>query len=200
MSLFDIAFEQLRSHKAVSNLTVIARSDQFLTVEADVAVSLPSRAARKGQSSTGVRAVERCTFPFTAEWPLHAPRITLRPDFPMDFPHINPHRAGQPVSPCLFDGSIDELQGRFGLGGVVDQLVDWLEKAAAGQLIDDKHGWEPTRRDDVSAQLVFDADDMLSRLPTEGSILTLPTTILVASATSSARFWPAMRSAWQNFV
>jgi integrative and conjugative element protein (TIGR02256 family) len=176
MSLFDIAFEQLRSHKAVSNLAVIARSDQFLTVEADVAVSLPSRAARRGQSSTGVRAVERCTFPFTAEWPLHAPRITLRPDFPVNFPHINPHRAGQPVSPCLFDGSINELQGRFGLAGVVDQLVDWLEKAAAGQLIDDQHGWEPTRRDDVSAQLVFDADDMLSRLPTDGSILALPTT------------------------
>ena len=175
MSLFDIAFEQLRNHKAVSNLTLVARNDQFLTVEADVAVSLPSRAVRIGQSLTGVRAVERCTFPFTAEWPLRAPRIRLRPDFPVNFPHINPHRAGQPVSPCLFDGSIDELQSRFGLAGVLDQLVDWLEKAAAGQLIDDQHGWEPTRRDDVSAQLVFDADDLLSRLPTDGGIVALST-------------------------
>jgi integrative and conjugative element protein (TIGR02256 family) len=176
MSLFDIALDQLRSHKAVGNLGVVARSDQGLTVEADVSVSLPSRAVRLGQSSTGVRAVERCTFPFTAEWPLRAPRIKLRRDFPVDLPHINPHRAGEPVSPCLFDGSIDELQSRFGLARVVDQLVDWLEKAAAGQLIDDRHGWEPTRRDDVSAQLVFDADDILSRLPTDGSILALPTT------------------------
>jgi len=176
MSAFDIAFDQLRSHQAVSNLQVVARSDCLLTVEADVAVSLPSRAVRIGQSSTGVRAVERCTFPFTDGWPLRAPRIKLRPDFPVHFPHINPHRAGQPVSPCLFDGSIDELQSRFGLVGIVDQLVDWLEKAAAGQLIDDQHGWEPTRRDDVSAQLVFDADDLLSRLPTDGSILALPTT------------------------
>lgn len=175
MSLFDIACEQLRSHKAVSNLAVVDRGDQFLTVEAEIAVSLPSRALRRGVSSTGVRATERCTFPFTAGWPLRAPRIKLRPDFPVELPHINPHHAGQPVSPCLFDGSIDELQARFGLSGVVDQLVEWLEKAAAGQLIDDQHGWEPTRRDDVSAQLVFDADQMLSRLPADGSILTLPT-------------------------
>jgi hypothetical protein len=60
----------------------------------------------------------------------------LRADFPLNLPHINPHREGELVSPCLFEGSLDELLHRFGLDAIVDQLIDWLHKAAAGTLLD----------------------------------------------------------------
>jgi hypothetical protein len=34
---------------------------------------------------------------------------------------------------------MDEVLHRFGLGAIIDQLIEWLSKAAAGVLID----WEP---------------------------------------------------------
>jgi hypothetical protein len=66
--------------------------------------------------------------------PCPRPRPFLRADFPLNLPHINPHREGELVSPCLFEGSLDELLHRFGLDAIVDQLIDWLHKAAAGHI------------------------------------------------------------------
>lgn len=148
----------LAHHPALSAITVQElRGDGGLIMSAEVAVPLPGRAAAAGRSATGVLGKEVCTFVFAPNWPVSGPRVFLRADFPLNLPHINPHKKGALVSPCLFEGSIDEVFHRFGIDAVIDQLVDWLAKAAAGLLIDNTQGWEPTRRDNNYGCIVFDA-------------------------------------------
>jgi hypothetical protein len=89
-------------------------------------------------------------------------------------PHINPHHAGQLVSPCLFEGSLDELLHRFGLDAIIDQLIDWLHKAAAGTLLDLEQGWEPTRRDSCPSTVVFSAEKVAATAPADGAVLMVP--------------------------
>lgn len=151
----------LARHPALSDIVVQeVRDDGALFIAAHVTVPLPGRAAAAGRSATGVLAQEFCTLVFAPSWPVHGPRVFLRADFPLNLPHINPHRVGALVSPCLFEGSIDEVFHRFGIDAVIDQLVAWLAKAAAGQLIDEAQGWEPTRRDHNHGFIVFDAHSL----------------------------------------
>ena len=121
----DDAIARLGRHRAVARVGTPSTTGGLTEVEVDILVELPSRSRHEGQSATGVREVETCTFVFKSDWPLSAPRPFLRADFPLDLPHINAHRPGQAVSPCIFEGSLDELMHRFGVDAVVDQLVDW---------------------------------------------------------------------------
>ncbi|NKF15283.1 thiamine biosynthesis protein ThiF, partial [Rhizobium sp. BUS002] len=89
--------------------------------EIDIPVELPSRAQAAGVSATGVGLLEPCVLVFSS-WPLRSPRPLLRSDFPRDLPHINPHRAGEMVPPCIYEGSLDELLHERGLDAIVDQL------------------------------------------------------------------------------
>lgn len=143
-SLRDIALQDIRP-------------DGAFTVTAAVQVPLPGRAMATGYSASGVLAVEPCTFVFAPTWPVRGPRVFLRTDFPLNLPHINPHREGAAVSPCLFEGSMDEVFHRFGMDAVIDQLVEWLTKAASGQLIDEAQGWEPSRRDHHDGLVIFES-------------------------------------------
>ena len=139
----------------------------------DVEVSLPSR-AQNDVSATGVRRLETVYLVFTPEFPMRAPTPRLRTDFPSNFAHINPHRRGNLVPPCIFEGDLTELMHRFGIEKILDQLLDWLKKAAAGQLLDLEQGWEPTRRGSPETSIEFDADALALSLPHDGSILALP--------------------------
>jgi len=105
---------------------------------------------------------------------MSAPRIGLRKDFPVHFPHINPYTQGDYVRPCVYAGSLSELMHREGFDGIVDQTVEWLCKAAADNLISTTQGWEHTRRDDASGTVVFDADHLVSLLPQAGGYVRLP--------------------------
>ena len=69
------------------------------TIDIDVEVPLPSRARSKGQSASGVRAVETVRFTFPPDYPSRAPKPTLRAKFPSNLPHINPHNANERVPP-----------------------------------------------------------------------------------------------------
>ncbi len=141
-----------------------------LEVAVVVRVPLPSRQQHAGISATRVKAQEPAWLVFY-DWPASAPRVRLREDFPLDLPHINPHRPGERVRPCLFDGDPSELLHRFGLGRIVDQLVEWLAKAASGQLIDLSQGWEPTRRDECPGNLIFEAEAAQTNTPQDGDLL-----------------------------
>lgn len=155
----------LTRHSALSDITLReVRGDGALIMTAFVSVPLPSRAVATGRSATGVMATELCTLVFAPNWPVSGPRVFLRADFPLNLPHINPHKAGSLVSPCLFEGSVDEVFHRFGIDAVIDQLVGWLAKAAAGLLINDEQGWEPTRRDHNDGCIVFDAHALNSAI------------------------------------
>lgn len=168
------ALYQLQRHRGVARVGEPRTAGETTQIDIDVAVEIPSRSRRNGMSDTGVRAVETCTLIFGEDWPLSAPSVFLRADFPLNLPHINPHRTGEPVSPCLFEGSLDELLHRFGLDAIVDQLIDWLHKAAAGTLLDLEQGWEPTRRDSCPSTIVFSAEKVAAAAPADGSVLLVP--------------------------
>lgn len=167
----DDALDQLRRHDGILRVGDAASVDDNIRVEIDVAVELPSRVQARGLSNTGVRSIETCVLIFPSDWPLSAPHPYLRTDFPLNLPHINPHRAGELVSPCIFEGSLDELLHRLGLDAIVDQLIDWLRDAAAGTLLDLAHGWEPTRRDSCPSTVIFSADSAAALAPADGSIV-----------------------------
>lgn len=171
MSAIDDALYLLRRHRGLSRVGDPIEVDSQVRIEIDVPVELPSRARTNGVSATGVRATETCTLVFSAGWPLCAPRPYLRADFPLDLPHINAHRSGQLVSPCVFEGSLDELLHRFGLDAVIDQVIEWLGKAAGGMLIDLAQGWEPTRRDHCPSTIVFSAERVCGAAPIDGATL-----------------------------
>lgn len=172
MTAIDDALDQLKRHRGLSRVGNPIEVDGAVRIEIDIPVELPSRSRPSGISATGVRAIETCTLVFPTGWPLCAPRPYLRADFPLDLPHINPHRAGQLVSPCVFEGSLDELLHRFSLDAIVDQVIEWLGNAAAGTLIDLAQGWEPTRRDACPSTVVFSAEQVGAAAPEDGAILT----------------------------
>lgn len=173
MQTIQQAVELLQRHPAVMKVAQPQTVDLGVEIAITVAVSLPSRFQPDGVAPNGIMAEEPCWLIFPASWPLRSPSVWLREDFPSDLPHINPHRAGQRINPCLFEGSLDEVLHRFGLEGIIDQLSDWLTKAASGQLIDLQHGWEPTRRDSAPSTVVFSAEDAIAKVPLDGKILTV---------------------------
>ena len=100
------ALHQLQRHRGLVRVGEPRKSGESTQIEVDVAVELPSRSRRNGVSGTGVRSVETCVLVFGSDWPMSAPKPFLRADFPLNLPHINPHREGEPVSPCLFEGAM----------------------------------------------------------------------------------------------
>lgn len=165
------AIALLKRHPALVEVGVPQDlGEGVLEVPVVVQVPLPSRQQQAGTSRIGVKAQEPAWLVFH-DWPASAPRVRLREDFPLDLPHINPHRPGERVRPCLFDGDPSELLHRFGLGRIVDQLAEWLAKAASGQLIDLSQGWEPTRRDDCPGNLIFEAEAAQANTPEDGALL-----------------------------
>lgn len=175
------AVHQLGRHGAIRRVGEPIVDGTSVQIDVDVAVQLPNRARGKGVSATGVRAIETCRLVFGNDWPLSAPEPFLRTDFPLNLPHINPHRAGELVSPCIFEGSLDELLHRFGLDAIIDQLVDWLNKAAAGALLNLEQGWEPTRRDDSLSMVVFSAEKVVRAAPVDGQILSVPAVYVIVN-------------------
>ena len=128
VSVLD-ATESLRRHPSVSNVDGSPSSDGVgFVVTADIDTNLPSTWKAQGHNPNGVRPIETVEIYFPADYPNSAPYPTLRPDFDASLPHINPHRAGGRVPPCIYQGSLLDALHNEGFGRLVLQLVDWLEK------------------------------------------------------------------------
>jgi hypothetical protein len=169
------ALRLIEAHPSVDRVTAdrVEYSDVTLAV-VDVRTELANAWRAAGVSPSGVRAIEPVTLVFTAGFPLGAPSIRLRTDFNRSHPHIQPSRDGGRPEPCLVAGSPREVLRVRGMGGLFEQLVDWLDKAAIAQLIDPQHGWEPVRRDGIDDVIVADAA-WLTGLPTrEGGCSVFP--------------------------
>lgn len=174
------ALRLIEAHPSVVRVTAERVEDSAVTAAVvDIRTELPNAWRAAGVSPSGVRAIEPVTIYFTAGYPLGAPNIRLRADFDRSHPHIQPARdAGRP-EPCLVAGSPRELLRVRGMGGLFEQLVDWLDKAAMAQLIDPQHGWEPVRRDGVDDVIVAEAA-WLTSLPTrEGGCSVFPASYYV---------------------
>ena len=152
--------EQIKAHSSVHEIVEINQltKSQYLQVVVAIKVSLPNAWMFDDQSPNGVRSIENATFSFLPDFPIHAPKITLRKDFDRSLAHVNPSLPGEPVPPCIAYGDLDELFHEQGIWAIVNQLVTWLENAALGKLIDPEQGWEPIRRDHFEDVIVADAD------------------------------------------
>ena len=156
------AHRYINEHGSFSNVSDIeySNSDSLATIEADIAVELPSRFLKEKVTDTGIKSTERVKFEFQSDFPLKAPRIILRDDFPRSFPHINPNESL--VLPCIFEGDLSELlQQSEWMNGILNQLVDWMEKAASGSLLNYKQGWEPMRNDRPAGFIIYDEFELL---------------------------------------
>jgi hypothetical protein len=148
----------IQQHPRVLKVSVPCwrEDEQCFAVIAEFEIQLPSRRRMVGVSGAGVRAVEPVTLVFPPSYPLHAPRIYLRDDFPRTFAHIQPGQPDTPPVPCILDGDPDELFHAQGLWSILNQLADWLGKAALDRLIDPAQGWEPVRRDNLEDSVMAD--------------------------------------------
>lgn len=166
------AHQYISTHSAFSTVSDILYSDDLKMAEisAVVNVNLPSIYLENGITEIGVRNAEPVRFIFSERFPLEAPHILLRDDFPRVFPHINPSESD--VYPCIYEGSLSELlQQAEWMNGVLNQLVDWLEKAASNSLLNYAQGWEPMRIDSSAGYICFEKYSVLDFFSksTEGS-------------------------------
>ncbi|RAS38334.1 ThiF family protein [Paraburkholderia bryophila] len=146
-ALLQGAIQLLEAHPAVESVKVEETSGGGANVYATFLVDLPSRWAAAGASPNGVRAREEVLVEFPSDFPDIAPRFTLREDFPDALPHIYLHKRGGRVPPCITFGDKLDVMHSDGFFRLVDQMSDWLNKAAVDELAINEKGWEPSRRE-----------------------------------------------------
>lgn len=175
------AFKTIQSHRAINGKATDPRSldNGGFAIDCKMDVTLPSRAGKKGVTATGIGAQEPIRIHFPLTYPFRAPTILLRQDFNRSLPHINPILGFQRqdlITPCIYDGSLDDLmhQTGDGLSDILDQLSQWLDKAAIDNLIDPAQGWEPTRRDDSFGWIVYDLSELRPHILDKAGALTFP--------------------------
>ena len=162
-------------HRAFSDVSPIrwvriSGTHKLPTISATVSVGLPSRFIGSGVTDTGVEDRETVTFVFPKQFPLKAPEIHLRDDFQRSFPHIYPSELR--VIPCIYEGDPSELlQQPEWMNGILNQLVDWLEKAASGDLMNYDQGWEPMRSDRLAGCILYGLDEAINSHVNNGKSL-----------------------------
>lgn len=165
------AIRAIKSSPHVRNVrSRIDENDSGVVVTADFDTRLPSTWRAAGVSPTGVRAYEEVEVYFPVEFPRRAPLVSLRPDFNASLPHINPHKPGQRVPPCILQDDLLEALHSEGIGRLTMQIADWLERAGTNSLIDPSQGWEPMRRMRANDVLLFDADIAVKDMPKLGGL------------------------------
>lgn len=153
----------------VNDLGVVEVAENQAVVWIDIAVELPNDARVDGQSSTGVKAVERVQVVLRSNYPRQSPSFRLRTDFPPNMPHLAPGDGKTLPEPCLVDGSPDEFFSQHdlldaGIFAVLDQMGIWFKRAAIGTLANETHGWEPINRNSVLSEIVVDRDHVLAQI------------------------------------
>lgn len=158
------AIRIINEHAEVDYLGIKTHDDRSGLIPVSILVrpSLYGKWRAVGKSPNGIRTQEPVTILFPLAYPLIAPTILLRQDFPRQFPHMYPRRPDERPVPCLFDGNLSEFLHREGFASILNQLVRWLGEAATNKLIDHEQGWEPTRRDTFQDIIVADAGHLRS--------------------------------------
>jgi hypothetical protein len=157
------AHKYICEHHAFSEVSDIVFTENESIISASVSINLPSKFIETGVTNKGIRSKEYIKFIFYDNFPLDAPKIVLRNDFPRNFPHINPSK--DEVLPCIYAGDLSELlQQPQWMNGILDQLVNWLENAASNSLLNQKQGWEPMRNDDFRGFIVYNDYEILKIL------------------------------------
>jgi Prokaryotic E2 family A len=188
------AVRLIEAHNAVIGVTVEPDSGAGdVCVIVNIATELPAQWRSAGQSPSGVKRVEPVTFRFGPGYPVHPPKIRLRADFNRCHPHIQPGAPEDLPNPCLVAGSPQELLRSRSILGLVEQLADWLDKAAMAELIDPKQGWEPVRRDHIEDVLVAEGAWLKGLPHTEAGCFAFKHSYLSISRDGSDSYWIALK-------
>lgn len=155
--LVEYACRQVARHPSVRSIEAPVAAFGTTTVEFELDLSLGHRWVAQGASPSGIRPVERVRLDFGPLYPTKAPGPSYRADLGRGFPHVQPWLTpdGRPV-PCLTEAPIDDFHAVYGLHGLIDQFVAWLQRAASGALIDPQQGWEVSRRDGYIDSVLVD--------------------------------------------
>jgi len=159
------------AHPSISSVSeLLLDSNRLYSFVAQFSINLPGKFDIIGETLNGVKKIEHVEFIFPSNFPYKAPKVYLRDDFSRNFPHINPSK--EKVNPCIFYGTLDELiQQPKWFDNILDQVVDWLEKAASDSLIDPKQGWEPMRTDDLDGIIIYDVHDIQNKMQASSDAL-----------------------------
>jgi hypothetical protein len=189
------ALRLVGAHPAVGAIRILQHLDDGAVIaEIDIVNELPAAWRMAGESPSGVRNAETITLSFPATYPAFAPQFALRMDFNRSHPHINSGPANLPPHPCLVAGSPTELIQSRGIEALVDQLVDWLDKAALLKLNDPATGWEPVRRDNVDDFMVVDGAKLRAFANSAGGCVAVSTTFFQLVETNLQLFLVDHRS------
>ena len=174
--LIRAALARIRQHPHVAQANLHADSTEgFPQVECLIGLNLPTQWRDKGESPSGVRLREPIFLTFSATYPQYAPLVRLRSDFNRSFAHIQPGADNEAPEPCYFEGDPRELIAHQGIDGLLNQVIDWLHRAAKNTLIDPNHGWEPVRRDVLEDIAVLDRAALRSHITSRGGYRFLET-------------------------
>ena len=154
------AHQYIAEHRAFCDVSESPdQGENGFIIRAKAIVGLPAQFLEAEITDIGVRSIEPVIFSFSKDFPALAPKIILRTDFPRCFPHINPN--AKEVRPCIYEGDPSELlQQSEWMNGLLNQLIDWLEKAAANSLMNYDQGWETMRNDDPAGFIIYDTFEM----------------------------------------
>lgn len=169
------------THPAVREVRLVNRhEDGSVWAELDVEQELPSTWRAAGVSPSGVQAVETVTIRFPPDFPRSSPRAFLRETFDRAHPHLLPvpKSLGLPPQPCIVQAYPSELIQARGFSAYLDQLAEWLDKAAMLELNNPRHGWEPVRRDHLDDEIILDADELRELAVSSGECFVVETNYL----------------------
>lgn len=151
------AIKTFRAHPECKGCELVSISSREAIAELTINIEMLFAWSTKGQSPNGVRRQEIITARFPSNYPWVSPRFYFRDDFDRALPHLQPGPASLPPEPCLVYGSLDEYFLEVGLLALVEQLREWLSRAAKGALINPLQGWEPIIRNDFAGDYIADA-------------------------------------------
>jgi len=169
----DRAVRTFGKHPECRDCSIQVLDDKGALVALTLNVEMPLAWRANGQSPNGVRCQETVDVHFRKDYPWSAPRFYLREDFDRSLPHIQPGPRNMPPEPCLIDGSLDEYFFEVGLLALVEQLREWLCRAAKGALINASQGWEPILRNSLFGDLVVDPGFLRGLVDRRGGVAVL---------------------------
>ncbi|RXJ79340.1 Mov34/MPN/PAD-1 family protein [Arcobacter sp. F2176] len=149
INFINLAYSYTHKSDHISSVSEIKidEANKKASFTATFVLKFPSAITDK-ETKFGVRQKEPVTFEFSEQFPLKAPFITLRKDFPRVFEHINPNK--DVVNPCIYEGDLNELLQQPGFfDEVLDQMATWLDKTTTNSLFNRDQGWEPMRSDEL---------------------------------------------------
>lgn len=185
------AAREIASHPAATLLGEPAFHDSGATLMVEIDLRYGAKWRAEGASPTGVLPREVVRFDFPPSFPAKAPDFSLRADFSRNHPHVQPWLAVDGgVVPCVVNGSVGEFIAARGLYDLVAQILDWLEGAAEGRLMNLKQGWEPARRDSYHDVLVADPKALTDLVARKGGFKLFRTNYACAwSKEFTSFFW-----------